>query len=126
MSWNLYSLCSAWCSANDDKIKDKIVFALGRKRHKNDILARVINYRRMVNCVFKSDTFSLNNYIIFVFVTRWDGLVVRVSVSHTVKGRGFAPWLGDTKDHHEHGTHCLPAWHAGIGVGVCQCINLTV
>ena len=39
------------------------------------------------------------------------GLVVGASASHTV-GREFAPRPGHTKDHHENGTDCLPAWYA--------------
>ena len=45
------------------------------------------------------------------------GLVVSVSASHMV-GRGFAPQSGHTKDYHENATNCLPAWHAGVRVGV--------
>ena len=36
-------------------------------------------------------------------------------------GHGFAPRLGPTKDHHGIGTYCLPAWHAGIKMGVWKC-----
>ena len=38
-------------------------------------------------------------------------LVVSVSASHTV-GHEFASRPGHTKDHHQNGTNCLPAWHA--------------
>ena len=34
-----------------------------------------------------------------------------VSASRTV-GREFASRSGHTKDHHQNGTNCLPAWHA--------------
>ena len=34
-----------------------------------------------------------------------------VSASHTV-GHEFTSRPGHTKDHHENGTNCLPAWHA--------------
>ena len=37
----------------------------------------------------------------------------------------WVPWFewrpGPNKDHHKNGTDCLPAWHAGIRVGVWQC-----
>ena len=39
------------------------------------------------------------------------GLVVSVSTSHT-EDLWFAPRPGHTKDHHENGTNCFPAWHA--------------
>ena len=29
-------------------------------------------------------------------------------------------WPGHTKDHHKIGTNCIPAWHAGIRVGVSK------
>ena len=45
------------------------------------------------------------------------GLVVSVSASHEV-GCGFTSQSGHTKDIHENGTDYLPAWHAGIRVGV--------
>ena len=45
------------------------------------------------------------------------GLVVSVPASHTV-GREFASRPGHTKDHHNNGTYCLPAWHACVRVGV--------
>ena len=38
-------------------------------------------------------------------------LVVSVSASRTV-GREVASRPGHTKDHHQNGTNCLPAWHA--------------
>ena len=47
-----------------------------------------------------------------------------MSVSHRVGG-GLAPQPGHTKDHHQNGTNCLLALHAGIRVGVGQC-SLTV
>ena len=47
-----------------------------------------------------------------------DGVVVNVSSSRAV-GCEFAPRACHTKDHHENGTNCLPAWHAGIMVGGC-------
>ena len=43
------------------------------------------------------------------------GLVVSAS---DVVGHRFASRSGHTKDHHENGTNCLPAWYAGIRVGV--------
>ena len=45
------------------------------------------------------------------------GLVVSVSASHTI-GREFASRSAHTKDHHNNGTNCFPAWYAGIRVGV--------
>ena len=45
------------------------------------------------------------------------GLVVSVSTSHVV-GRGFAPRLGYTKDHHKNDTDCLHAWHAYLRIAV--------
>ena len=39
------------------------------------------------------------------------GLVVSVSVSHTVC-REFASRPGHNKDHHKNGIKCLLAWHA--------------
>ena len=33
-------------------------------------------------------------------------------------GHGFAPQQGHTKEHHKNGTTYLPAWHAGIRVGI--------
>ena len=39
------------------------------------------------------------------------GIVVSVSASRTVV-REFTSRLGHTKDHHNNGTNCLPAWHA--------------
>ena len=50
-------------------------------------------------------------------VTALGGLVVSVSASLVV-GRGFTPWPGQKKDNYENCTNCLPAWHAGIRVGV--------
>ena len=46
------------------------------------------------------------------------GLVVSVSVSHTV-GREFASRPGHTKDHHKNDTNCLPL-QACVRVGVWQ------
>ena len=43
-------------------------------------------------------------------------LVVSVLASHAV-GRGFTFWSGHTKDYKK-GRNCLPAWHAGVKVGV--------
>ena len=43
----------------------------------------------------------------------WDGLVV--SLSYVV---------GHTKDYHKNGTNCLPAWHAGVMVGVMHLKDL--
>ena len=43
--------------------------------------------------------------------------VVSMSASHAV-GRCFASWQGHSKDHRKNGTNCLPAWHAGIRIGV--------
>ena len=37
----------------------------------------------------------------------------------------FTPRPGHTEYHHKNVTNCLPAWHAGIRVGVWQC-NPTV
>ena len=48
---------------------------------------------------------------------RRDGLVVSVSASHAVVC-GFASRLGHSKDHHKYSTNCIPAWHAGIRVGI--------
>ena len=48
-----------------------------------------------------------------------DGLVVSVSACYAVI-HGFASQPGHTKDHYRNDTKCacLPAWHAGIMVGV--------
>ena len=45
----------------------------------------------------------------------WYG--VTMSASHAVGG-GFTPQPGHTKDHHKHGTNCLPAQHADVSVGL--------
>ena len=47
----------------------------------------------------------------------WVGLVVSMSASH-VLGHGYAPWPGDTKDHHKNFTNCHPALYAYVRVGV--------
>ena len=41
----------------------------------------------------------------------WVGSVGSVFASRAV-GREFASRPGHTKDHHKHGTNCLPVWHA--------------
>ena len=46
-----------------------------------------------------------------------DELVVSMPASHAV-GRKFTHWLGHTKDRHENGTNCIPAWHAGVRVRI--------
>ena len=55
----------------------------------------------------------MNNFSLIIIEDK------KISVSHVRSG--FASRPGHTKDHHKNGTNCLPAWHAGIRVGVWQC-----
>ena len=66
------------------------------------------------------------SYVGLINQPHWDGLMINVSTCHAVR-RGFAPWLGHSKDHHKNCTTLLPAWHTDVNVrvGVWQC-NLTV
>ena len=51
------------------------------------------------------------------------GLVVSISTSHEV-GSGFTSRPGHTTDHHENGTHCLPAWYIDTRVRISRAAQL--
>ena len=61
-----------------------------------------------LNCVF---FFDIKSFICKIAVYSLPLLWHILQHVHAVGGR-FAPHLGHTKDHHNNGTHCLPAWHA--------------